>query len=83
MAHVPQHLLSVIHSCKYRRLHSPGHLLLNALNLVLNGYPTPPLPFLFFFFFFNNTFLGLPPWKEEVLTRVLPSPQVPRVTHAP
>lgn len=58
VAHVPQHLLSVIHSCKYRRLHSPGHLVLNALNLVLNGYPTPPFAFPFLFFFFNNTFLG-------------------------
>lgn len=33
--------------------------------------------------FFNNTFLGLSTWKEEVLTRVLSSPQVPRVAHPP
>lgn len=81
MAHVPQHLLSAISLLQIRHLHSLGHLLLNALNLVLHGHPTPP--FSFPLFLKNDTFGGLPPWKEEVLTRVLSSPQVPRVTHAP
>lgn len=47
LAHVPQHLLSTAHSCKYRRLHRPVHLLFNALKLVLNGPST--LPFSLFF----------------------------------
>lgn len=78
---------SECHPCsKYRRLHSPAHLFINALNLVLNGLspsPFPALPVSFPTFFFSHTFLGLPPWKEKGLTWVLFSPQVRRVTRAP
>ncbi|XP_058996092.1 oxysterol-binding protein 2 isoform X5 [Mustela lutreola] len=81
LAHVPQHLLSATPPANTGACTAwSTSSLCTQFSIQWPSSHTFPAPFPPPFFY---TFWGLPPWKEEVLTCILFSSQVPRVTQAP